>query len=425
MEIDYSYNTSNPIQSQGYYTSYQIIPNLKPSIVIDNGSGILKSGFANQDFPICVFNNMIGRLKQYSATRGVGIGGMSGMGGIGDQGKKLYFGDGAQSLRGVLQLSYPVERGIVKNFDDFEMMLQYTQDCLKLETFSENPLLITESTINPKQNRERITQMMFETFDVPYLYMAKSPVLSLFAHGYTTGLVLDSGDGVTHTVPIYEGYSLPHAVQRLELAGKDLTNYMLNLLNQSGQSKPFQSQNSSSHIEIVRCLKEDLSFVKSFNDSHNSSSSNTINNNNSSSLQVNYDLPDGTSIKVGEERFKCPELLFNPSIVNGGSEMLGVHELCKKTIYECDIDLRKTLASNIFLSGGSTKFNGFQSRLQDEIQNLLPYSNKVKVKGSKDVQFLPWIGGSIISKISRFPYDCISRQEYEETGPYYCHVKFM
>ena len=239
----------------------------------------------------------------------------------------------------------------------------------------------------------------------------------MFAHGYTSGLVLDSGDGITHTVPIYEGYSLPHAIQRLEISGRDLTTYMLSLLNQSGQS-PFH--NSTSSFEIVRCLKEDLSFVKPFSNNNSNQSNNVSGSNN----MVKYDLPDGSSISVGDERFKCPELLFNPSLI-GLTESLGIHELCKKTIYECDIDLRKTLASNIFLSGGSTKFIGLQSRLQDEVQNLLPYSNKVKVKGSKDVQFLPWIGGSIVSRLSRFPYDCISRQEYEERGPDYCHLKFM
>ncbi|KAG2386958.1 hypothetical protein C9374_001993 [Naegleria lovaniensis] len=416
LDEDHHYRVSNPTHNthKGSLNCiqptfvYEVVQGLSPTIVIDNGSGVLKAGFVDEEYPSAVFNNMIGRLKEYHAKGMIPSTTSAGN----HVGQQLYFGDGAQALRSLLSLSYPVEKGIVKNFEDCEMMLQYTQDCLGLESFSEHPVLMTESPDNPKAKRERQTQMMFETFDVPYLYMAKSAVLALFAYGSVTGMCLDSGDGVTHVVPIYEGYSLPHAVNRLNLAGKDLTHYMMQLLNE----REFSSQLFTTHggttaaFEIVRCLKEELCEVSE--------------STSSTSPTVNYELPDGSSISVGNERFKCPELLFNPSLT-GNHDSLGIVELCKKTIYDTDIDLRKTLAHNIFLAGGSTKFKGLQARLQNDLQEALPYSQKVRVKNSTDSQHLAWIGGSILGKMSRFTYDAMSREEYDEMGPCHAHIKFM
>ena len=268
-------------------------------------------------------------------------------------------------------------------------------------------VLLAEPPLLKKERREKRIQIMFETFQIKKYYTTIDAVLSLYASGRTTGMVISCGYGLSHIVPVSEGYCLPHAILTLDLAGEDITDFMRKMLREKGYSQI--------NREIARDIKEKLCYVASDYKAELETSKS------SNDLVKNYELPDGQVITVGAERFRAPEVLFQPELI--GLERDGIHKLASSSLRMLDVNVRRDLYSNVVMDGGSTLVEGMDVRLLPELTNLVPKGAKVKTIVPPERKISSWIGGSILTSLSTFREMWVNKAEYEESGPSIVHRK--
>lgn len=377
-------------------------------LVVDNGTGYVKCGYAGSNFPEHSFPSIIGRPILRAEERG--LGGAS-TAAIAD----VMVGDQASEHRAMLQITQPMEHGIVRNWDDMRLLWDYTfSEKLRVDPRGRR-ILLTEPPMNPTVNREQMCQIMFEEYGFEGVYVAIQAVLTLYAEGLQTGVVIDSGDGVTHIVPVYDGFALPHLTRRLDIAGRDVTRYLIKLLLMRGYAF-----NRTADFETVRQIKEKHCYVSYDLDLDKQLSEQTT------VLVESYTLPDGRVIKIGSERFEAPECMFQPHLVD--VEQPGMAELAFNTIQAAPVDVRADLYKNIVLSGGSSMYPGLPSRLEKEIKQLYLSKvlngdparlNKFKVRISDPPRRrnMVFLGGAVLADIMKDQASFwVSRDEWAELG---------
>lgn len=228
--------------------------------------------------------------------------------------------------------------------------------------------------------------------------------------GLTSGVVLDCGDGVTHVIPVYNGYVLPNCTERLNVAGRHLTQRLIDLLVKRGYSF-----NRSADMETARMIKDRYCYVALDTELEEKLAHETT------CLTETFVLPDNNEITLNAERFQTAEILFNPKILD--IEQPGVAGLVFKAINNAPLDCRESLYENIVLSGGSTMFPGLPTRVEADITQL--YKEKIDKRGKMKIsvhaapkrRHMVFQGGSVLADITRDNEAWwLTKQEWEERG---------
>jgi len=402
-----------------------------PAVVIDNGTGYTKMGFAGNTEPQYITPTIIatqeGKGSQKAATQKKGV-----------EDLDFYIGDEALGHSKTYDMFYPVRHGQIDNWTHMEY---FWEQCifkyLRCEP-EDHYFLLTEPPLNAPENREYTAEIMFETFNVPGLYIAVQAVLALAASWTSknvkertlTGTVIDAGDGVTHVIPVAEGYVIGSSIKHIPLAGRDITAFVQQLMRE--RSEPIPPAES---MEVAKRVKETYSYVcpdivKEFNKYDNEPNRWIREYTGQNSVTKKPYKCD-----VGYERFLGPEIFFNPEIFSSDF-LTPLPKVVDDTIQTCPIDVRRGLYKNIVLSGGSTMFKDFGKRLSRDIKRSVDYriQRSEELSGGK-IKAVPlevnvishhmqryavWFGGSMLASTPEFYNVCHTKQQYDEIGPSIC-----
>jgi actin beta/gamma 1 len=358
-------------------------------LVVDNGCYQIKAGFASDDAPRCVIANAIGAAESGES----------------------FVGDNAQCKRDIVDISCPISRGVIGDWDSMEMIWDYVFTS-ELRTSPVNkPIFMSESPLSCKSQRERISTVIFEKFQASSFYIAPEPVFPMYASGSVSGVVYTSGEDITSVFPIFEGYFLPEKISRIDFGGSDITKLVSASLFEKGYAN---LSSGIKDITTVRAIKERLCYAASEFATENTK----LAERNAAEKEVSYTLPDGQIITLGDARYTTVEPMFQPSLF--GMKCKGVSELIRNVLMDSDLDLRKSLAANVLLSGGNTRIAGFPERVRLDLEKCLPKSLKFNVRVPPE-QHSVWIGMSIVASLTNHKALWISKDEYNEYGPSVVH----
>ncbi|XP_069326393.1 uncharacterized protein [Eulemur rufifrons] len=358
-------------------------------LICDYGSGFSKVGFAGMDAPLGVFPTVLGKLRHDKVL-------------VGMEEEDRFIGDEVQKKREKLNLQYPISRGTVTNWDDMEKIWHHSFYQVLHIAPEQHPVLVTDPPLNATANKEKVMQILFETFNIPALYIANQAVLSMYASGQTSGTTIESGEGMTYFVPIIDGCPLHQSTFQVDVAGQDLTLYLCQLL---ADNEHFLV--GTAGREYIRDVKEKCCYVALDFDMEKAKT-------NLPSCQQKYQLPDGQEITLGQERFVCPEVLFQTDLV--GKNTLGIHMMAFQSVTSCSPTLWNVLFSHMILSGGTGTCPGLCSRMKRELSGLVSPELTVKVSTCQYSAYGAWVGGSILCSLSTFKDMWVTRNEYENMG---------
>ncbi|XP_006896406.1 PREDICTED: actin-like protein 9 [Elephantulus edwardii] len=370
-------------------------PATKGAVVIDMGTGTCKVGFAGQARPTYTVATIMGYRTKKSTQEGPSV-------------LETFIGEAARG-RLELTLVQPMRSGILVDWDAAEIIWRHLLEHDLGVSPPDHPLLFSDPPFSPATNREKLVEMVFEALRSPAMYVASQSVLSVYAHGRVSGLVVDTGHGVTYTVPVLQGYNLPHATERLDLAGMHLTAFLAEMLWGVG---------------LDQCQQQDLETLETIKHCHCYVAPDFLKEQAQPEKEIGQmlKLPDGRVVTLGKERFQCPELLFNPPHIPGLSPV-GVPTMAKQSLSKVAQELRADVAHNVLLCGGSSLFPGFEGRFRAELLRSLAPETHVVVAAQPTRNFSVWIGGSILASLRAFKSCWVLREQYEEQGPHIVYRK--
>ena len=325
-------------------------------IILDIGSAYSKIGFAGEPGPRFVFPTITGTEKYKAVMVDVSA-------------RNIYVGRDAAKMRGVLKIKRPIERGAIMDWNDFYEILNYCfYSLLRIPDLSQYPVLYTEPTFLQKETKEYLARVLFETHRVKSLIMVPTTILSMFSVGLTSGLVVESGDGITWICPIINGQIVDQSVQKLTLGGTDVNQYLKNLLMREGIHIE-----SSAVDEIIKDMKEKNCYF--ILDSSNPPKKDE---------RFSIAMPDGSTLSIPHYIFhEAPEVLFQPNLI--GYPINNIPQAIISCLQGIDKYYWSELLSHIVISGGNLSYSGFEERLRLEIVKLLPQLGKIPKPKKSDV----------------------------------------